>query len=82
MISKAFARLPDPVLLPWLRTLITTLRDQSGELMSMLVREAGWRSPTADDQPAGALPAQHPAVSALVGQHPATAAAVTQLLTV
>jgi len=49
---------------------------------ALLGCEAGWRSPTADDQPAGALPAQHPAVSALVGQHPATAAAVTQLLTV
>ncbi|MDT3441721.1 hypothetical protein QOZ89_19300 [Pseudofrankia sp. BMG5.37] len=41
MISKAFARLPDPVLLPWLPTLVTTLRDQAGELVPTLVREAG-----------------------------------------
>jgi Family of unknown function (DUF5682) len=41
LISKAFARLPDPVLLPWLPTLITTLRDQAHELVPVLVREAG-----------------------------------------
>ncbi|NRQ36685.1 hypothetical protein HII36_33345 [Nonomuraea sp. NN258] len=41
VISKAFGRLPDTVLLPWLPKLITTLRDQAGELMPVLVREAG-----------------------------------------
>src|SRR4029453_5542170 len=41
MISKAFARLPDPVLLPWLPTLITTLRAQAAELVPVLTREAG-----------------------------------------
>lgn len=41
LLSKAFARLPDPVLLPWLPTLITTLRDQARELVPVLVREAG-----------------------------------------
>ena len=41
VMSNAFARLPDPVLLPWLPTLITTLRDQAGELVPVLVREAG-----------------------------------------
>ncbi|WP_248963302.1 DUF5682 family protein [Sphaerisporangium perillae] len=41
VISKAFGRLPDTVLLPWLPKLITMLRDQAGELMPMLVREAG-----------------------------------------
>jgi hypothetical protein len=40
-MSKAFARLPDPVLLPWLPTLIMTLRDQAGELVPVLIREAG-----------------------------------------
>ncbi|WP_345636259.1 DUF5682 family protein, partial [Rugosimonospora acidiphila] len=40
-MSKAFARLPDPVLLPWLPTLITTLRDNAAELVPALVREAG-----------------------------------------
>jgi hypothetical protein len=39
-MSTAFARLPDPVLLPWLPTLITTLRDQGPELVPLLVREA------------------------------------------
>jgi hypothetical protein len=40
-MSKAFARLPDPVLLPWLPTLITTLREHARELVPVLVREAG-----------------------------------------
>ncbi|MFC7527355.1 DUF5682 family protein [Actinoplanes sp. GCM10030250] len=40
-LSKAFGRLPDPVLLPWLPTLITTLRAQAGELVPVLTREAG-----------------------------------------
>ncbi|MEU4481198.1 hypothetical protein AB0F68_24545 [Micromonospora sp. NPDC023966] len=39
-MSNAFARLPDPVLLPWLPTLITTLREQGPELVPLLVREA------------------------------------------
>ncbi|MCH0564189.1 DUF5682 family protein [Streptomyces sp. MUM 2J] len=39
-VSHAFARLPDPVLLPWLPTLITTLRD-GGDLAPLLIREAG-----------------------------------------
>ncbi|NUW36968.1 hypothetical protein HTZ77_37020 [Nonomuraea sp. SMC257] len=41
VISKAFGRLPDAVLLPWLPKLITTLRDQARELVPVLVREAG-----------------------------------------
>ncbi len=41
VMSDAFARLPDPVLLPWLPTLITTLRDQAAELVPVLIREAG-----------------------------------------
>jgi hypothetical protein len=40
-VSNAFARLPDPVLLPWLPTLITTLRSDGAELASLLTREAG-----------------------------------------
>ncbi|WFE67607.1 DUF5682 family protein [Micromonospora sp. WMMD714] len=39
-MSSAFARLPDPVLLPWLPTLITTLREHGPELVPVLVREA------------------------------------------
>src|SRR5262249_11007319 len=55
MMSKAFARLPDPVLLPWLPKLITTLRAQASELVPVLVREAG-----------RAFPATLPAVDAWV----------------
>ncbi|MGO1052867.1 hypothetical protein [Crossiella sp. CA198] len=40
-ISNAFARLPDPLLLPWLPTLITTLRARGSEQVPMLIREAG-----------------------------------------
>ncbi|WP_306364451.1 DUF5682 family protein [Nocardia sp. CC227C] len=50
LLSKAFGRLPDRVLLPWLPTLITTLRKQVGEVVPALVREAGRTFP-------GALPA-------------------------
>ncbi|MFI1917256.1 hypothetical protein [Nocardia sp. NPDC020380] len=50
LLSKAFGTLPDIVLLPWLPKLITTLRDQAGDLIPGLVREAGRTFP-------GALPA-------------------------
>ncbi|HEY2263608.1 MAG TPA: hypothetical protein VGI96_13360, partial [Streptosporangiaceae bacterium] len=40
MVSNAFGRLPDPVLLPWLPTLIGTLRS-AAELAPLLIREAG-----------------------------------------
>ncbi|WP_237755137.1 DUF5682 family protein [Nocardia nova] len=50
LLSKAFGTLPDTVLLPWLPKLITTLKDQAGELIPGLVREAGRTFP-------GALPA-------------------------
>ncbi|MEV0644121.1 DUF5682 family protein [Phytomonospora sp. NPDC050363] len=41
LISNAFGRLPDSVLLPWLPTLITTLREHSAELVPVLIKEAG-----------------------------------------
>ena len=41
VMSKAFARLPDPVLLPWLPTLITTFKKQAGDQVPVLIREAG-----------------------------------------
>lgn len=41
LLSKAFGRLPDSVLLPWLPKLITTLRGQAAELIPALTREAG-----------------------------------------
>ncbi|MGV9662827.1 DUF5682 family protein [Nocardia niigatensis] len=50
LLSKAFGTLPDAVLLPWLPKLITTLKDQAGDLIPGLVREAGRTFP-------GALPA-------------------------
>ncbi|MFI5874888.1 hypothetical protein ACIBAH_21005 [Streptomyces sp. NPDC051445] len=40
-VSNAFARLPDEVLLPWLPTLITTLRAGGAESAPLLIREAG-----------------------------------------
>ncbi|MEV8510949.1 DUF5682 family protein [Dactylosporangium sp. NPDC051484] len=55
LMSNAFAKLPDPVLLPWLPTLITTLRDQASELVPVLIREAG-----------RTFPATLPAVDAFV----------------
>jgi Family of unknown function (DUF5682) len=41
MVSNAFGRLPDPVLLPWLPALIGTLRSGGAELAPLLIREAG-----------------------------------------
>ncbi|MGW3335845.1 hypothetical protein ACWDF9_35550, partial [Streptomyces rubiginosohelvolus] len=40
-VSNAFGRLPDPVLLPWLPSLITTLRAGAADLAPLLIREAG-----------------------------------------
>jgi hypothetical protein len=40
-VSNAFGRLPDPVLLPWLPLLITTLRSGAADLAPLLIREAG-----------------------------------------
>ncbi|MET7879634.1 DUF5682 family protein [Micromonospora profundi] len=94
-MSTAFAQLPDPVLLPWLPTLITTLRDQGPELVPLLVREAGrifpgalpeldaWVPPwLAPPTPTGAVAAAapQPLVGALLAAHPETAEAVSALL--
>nr|WP_202511741.1 DUF5682 family protein [Streptomyces sp. SID3343] len=92
-VSNAFARLPDPVLLPWLPTLIRTLRSGGSELAPLLIREAGrvfpgrlaaldawvppWQSPPA------AVPSARRAVGgglALLAAHPATCDAVAELL--
>ncbi|GAA3235327.1 DUF5682 family protein [Dactylosporangium siamense] len=67
VMSDAFAHLPDPVLLPWLPTLITTLRDQAGELVPVLIREAG-----------RTFPATLPAVDAWVPPWTATTGTPTQ----
>lgn len=49
-VSNAFGRLPDPVLLPWLPSLITALRAEGADLAPLLIREAGRTFP-------GSLPA-------------------------
>ncbi|MEV0705381.1 hypothetical protein AB0I53_46750 [Saccharopolyspora sp. NPDC050389] len=94
-VSNAFRRLPDPVLLPWLPSLITTLRSGGAELAPMLIREAGrifpdrlaaldewvppWLAPPAPE----AVPARRSAGgsgAALLAAHPATCDAVADLL--
>ncbi|MGN2639708.1 DUF5682 family protein [Nocardia takedensis] len=96
LLSKAFARLPDPVLLPWLPTLITTLRGQAGELIPSLVREAGRTFPSdlagmaafvppwERTAPAGAPPAAAATpggpVADLLAAHPVGADAYAALL--
>ncbi|GIH90392.1 DUF5682 family protein [Planobispora siamensis] len=96
VLSKAFARLPDPVLLPWLPTLITTLRRQVPELVPVLVREAGrtfpgglteldawvppWERPAAPARPARGAPAPAGPVTGLLARHPQACDAVAALL--
>jgi hypothetical protein len=96
VLSKAFARLPDPVLLPWLPTLITTLRDQAHELVPVLVREAGrtfpaslpsvdawappWSTLAAPGAPAGQVAAPPGPVADLLAGHPTACDAVSVLL--
>ncbi|GAA4618191.1 hypothetical protein GCM10023195_81590 [Actinoallomurus liliacearum] len=96
VMSKAFARLPDPVLLPWLPKLITTLRDQAAELVPVLVREAGrvfpaalpavdawvppWSARRSATSAAAPVPASAPAVADLLAAHPAACDAVAGLL--
>ncbi|MCZ4121885.1 DUF5682 family protein [Streptomyces sp. H39-S7] len=95
-VSNAFGRLPDPVLLPWLPTLITTLRAGGAELAPLLIREAGrvfpgrlaaldaWVPPWRAEQGAeAALPARRTDANrgcTLLAAHPATCNAVASLL--
>jgi hypothetical protein len=95
-VSNAFGRLPDPVLLPWLPTLITTLRSDGAELAPLLIREAGrtfpgrlaeldaWVPPwQARPMPEAVRPARHTEGGrgcALLAAHPATCDAVAGLL--
>ncbi|MFD7618550.1 hypothetical protein [Streptomyces sp. NPDC059802] len=95
-VSNAFGRLPDPVLLPWLPTLITTLRSGGAELAPLLIREAGrtfpgrlaaldawvppWRS---QPETEAAHPIRHAEGGhgcTLLAAHPATCDAVASLL--
>ncbi|MEW2497705.1 DUF5682 family protein [Streptomyces nodosus] len=95
-VSHAFGRLPDPVLLPWLPTLIGTLRAGGADLAPLLIREAGrifpgrlaaldaWVPPwRARPVPESGRPARHgggPRGLALLYAHPDTCDAVAGLL--
>ncbi|WIM93573.1 DUF5682 family protein [Actinoplanes oblitus] len=94
-LSKAFGQLPDPVLLPWLPNLITTLKQQAAELVPVLTREAGrtfpgalpaidsWTAPWVARQSAPAVPARTASagpVGAFLAAQPATTDAVAGLL--
>ncbi|MFJ8663384.1 hypothetical protein [Streptomyces sp. NPDC093795] len=92
-VSNAFGRLPDDVLLPWLPTLITTLRSNAAELAPLLIREAGrifparlaaldaWVPPwRARPEPRLARPAAVPRGAALLPAHPETCDALAGLL--
>ncbi|GGM75497.1 hypothetical protein GCM10011609_09270 [Lentzea pudingi] len=91
-MSNAFAHLPDPLLLPWLPTLISTLRSRGAQFVPLLIREAGrlfpGRLPALDewvppwlDQPAPvAVRATTGKGLALLSSHPATCDALADLL--
>ncbi|MCX5149618.1 DUF5682 family protein [Streptomyces sp. NBC_00320] len=90
-VSNAFARLPDPVLLPWLPTLITTLRSGGAELAPLLIREAGrifpgrlaaldtWIPPW-QDRPQAPPPPPRARTAALLTTHPEPCNALAALL--
>ncbi|WP_031513945.1 DUF5682 family protein [Streptomyces sp. NRRL F-5123] len=95
LVSDAFAVLPDPVLLPWLPTLIGTLRSGGAELAPLLIREAGrvfpgrlaaldtWVPPWAVEPAALLPPSAAPAAArgaALLAAHPAACDALAELL--
>ncbi|MFI8186555.1 hypothetical protein ACIF70_39640 [Actinacidiphila glaucinigra] len=93
-VSKAFGRLPDQVLLPWLPTLITSLRVGGTELTPLLIREASrmfpgrlpaldaWIPPwMAEPAPPALTPARlSPRGVSLLATHPATTDALARLL--
>jgi hypothetical protein len=95
-VSNAFGRLPDAVLLPWLPSLIVSLRSGGAELAPLLIREAGrifpgrlaaldaWVPPwRAEPQPVPTALARRTEAArgaALLAAHPATCDAVASLL--
>ncbi|WP_175412505.1 DUF5682 family protein [Streptomyces sp. TRM64462] len=95
-VSNAFGRLPDPVLLPWLPTLIGTLRQGGAELAPLLIREAGrvfpgrltaldawvppWRAPQPEVRPAAPRGTGGGPAGTLLRAHPATCDATAALL--
>ncbi|WUH94923.1 DUF5682 family protein [Streptomyces sp. NBC_00433] len=94
LVSNAFGRLPDPVLLPWLPTLIGTLRAGGAELAPLLIREAGrifpgrlaeldaWVPPWLAGDPAAGLPKARTGGggAVLLAAHPAACDALAELL--
>ncbi|MBO2465851.1 DUF5682 family protein [Actinomadura violacea] len=92
-MSKAFGRLPDAVLLPWLPNLVATLREHARELVPALVREAArtfpaslpaldaWTPPWESAAPARpAVPAASGPVADLLAAHPQACGTVAALL--
>ncbi|MBE1577542.1 DUF5682 family protein [Amycolatopsis roodepoortensis] len=92
-VSNAFTELPDRLLLPWLPTLITTLRTRGAELVPLLVREAGrifpgrlaaldeWVPPWKDQpEPRAVTRKTGGGGLALLAAHPASCDAVAGLL--
>ncbi|MFB7512123.1 hypothetical protein [Streptomyces sp. NPDC056144] len=94
-VSNAFGRLPDAVLLPWLPTLITTLRANAADLAPLLIREAGrvfparlaaldtWVPPWKQQAPTAPVPRTRTGDArgaALLPAHPATCDALAGLL--
>lgn len=92
-MSNAFAQLPDPLLLPWLPTLISTLRARGAQLVPVLVRAAGrlfparlsaldeWVPPwLTQHDPAPVRASTAGTGSALLAAHPATCDAAAHLL--
>ncbi|WP_126637680.1 DUF5682 family protein [Embleya hyalina] len=95
-VSNAFARLPDSVLLPWLPTLIGTLRAGGAEFAPLLIREAGrifpgrlaaldewvppWRAQPASAAPSASRASGAARGPALLFAHPHTCDAVARLL--
>ncbi|HEY8979779.1 MAG TPA: hypothetical protein VIU15_09390, partial [Streptomyces sp.] len=91
-VSHAFGRLPDSVLLPWLPTLVTTLRAGGAELAPLLIREAdrlfparlpaldAWTPPWREQAPEQGESMPRTASSALLAAHPATCDALARLL--
>ncbi|MFC4852089.1 hypothetical protein [Actinophytocola glycyrrhizae] len=92
-VSNAFGRLPDPVLLPWLPRLITTLRAGGADLAPLLIREAGrifpgrlaaldeWVPPWLAEETIPVAPRGRGSRCApLLAAHPATCDALADLL--
>ncbi|MET9734385.1 hypothetical protein ABZZ79_28245 [Streptomyces sp. NPDC006458] len=95
-VSNAFAELPDPVLLPWLPSLITSLRSSGSELAPLLIREAGrifpgrldaldtwvppWRAQAAPAAALGSGRPGSPAALSLLAAHPAACDSLAALL--